>query len=69
MAALAETSARTATAIVVTIPTIFIFSMGNVLTTLSANPTVYNATDNACARYNGIPIAPPDSIPSERLII
>ncbi len=46
----ADVSASTVTRTVVTIPTTFSFRTGNTLTTLSANPTVYSATESACAR-------------------
>src|SRR5699024_12857271 len=47
IAAFAETSASTATATVVIIPTNFIFSIGKAPTTLSAKPMVYKATERA----------------------
>ena len=50
MAALAETNAKIATKMVVTIPTAVISNSGNTLTTLSAKPMVYSAMERACAR-------------------
>ena len=67
MAVRAEISAKPVTRTVVTSASGRIGISGATALTLSANPSVYSATDNAWARYSGMPIAPPISEPSDRL--
>ena len=67
IAARADSNARIVTTTVVAMASGRTGNSGATAWTLSANPSVYRATDSACARYNGTPIAPPISVPSERL--
>ena len=69
MAVRADVIAKAATARVVTNPTAFSFRNGKTAAMLSAKPTVYRATDSPWARKSGIPMAPPASMPRDRLIM
>jgi hypothetical protein len=49
-------------------PTHFISKVGKIATTDSEKPITYKETENAWARYRGIPTAPPISAPNDLLI-
>jgi len=67
--ALVENKAKVPSSNVVIMPTSLIFKEGKIATILSENPIMYKATEKACARYKGMPTAPPISTPNDLLII
>ncbi len=69
IAAFVENNDKVPSNNVVIIPTSLMFADGKIVTILSEKPIIYKATENACAKYNGIPTAPPISIPNDLLII
>jgi|TARA_R110001599_G_scaffold353209_1_gene590734 hypothetical protein len=68
MVAVVENKAKPPRNKVVIMPTHFISKVGKIATTDSEKPITYKETENAWARYRGIPTAPPISAPNDLLI-